>query len=481
MLKDFDDGDAGDLADGSEVAEPPAAVISSVGDPTLDPSQIAYGSQSFLASAPDAPFAIGDLSQFDDFSNAGPYGFSEDDPSLRSVLTGNLLQRPQSSPTPSLEKFVPQSFLPGGTAATIVPRLSAPNDPNGRGGPTIVTTLASSSPDFGASPVNEDDKVVPVVAQYRATSSLIRDPNLVIDKDEGIEPSKLADVSQAQGAQHGLQPGRFDSTVQSATNAPTPQATGTGRISLQELDDMLTSGNPANLGVTPELANALADLRRSVASNSIDQSTVSRVLSMDLSGVAPDLQSKLRALGAYVSQFGPGAQSVQVSVHAVPGFDQTGRFSWRAGNDEAFLQAVNQFNTLHGLHPGDQEYGSADRLKAQSMIEAGGERNRIAFMTDPLQVNNPGDWDPKKADQTALTGPHETMTPFLSAYAGLQWMHYKRFDHDQSGAVVSSKDDWHTLHDYNGNKVKDRPGWPDHRSWYADTAISLGNSMSQDQ
>ena len=64
------------------------------------------------------------------------------------------------------------------------------------------------------------------------------------------------------------------------------------------------------------------------------------------------------------------------------------------------------------------------------MVESGGSQS--AFLRDPLQVNNPGDWSELKGKVTGLVG-NQPMTPVASADAALKWLEFRGHFHDKSG------------------------------------------------
>lgn len=130
----------------------------------------------------------------------------------------------------------------------------------------------------------------------------------------------------------------------------------------------------------------------------------------------------------------------------IEGYPETGNNSWRADNDQAFIDACNNYNEKYGLSEGDDGYVSPKMLKAWAMVESGGPPD--AFATDPLQVNNPGDWDDRKTDIAGLTQNQE-MTPETSAEAALEWRRYKGYIHDETGT--------------------------EHRDYYADLVLELGS------
>lgn len=175
------------------------------------------------------------------------------------------------------------------------------------------------------------------------------------------------------------------------------------------------------------------------------------------------------------------AQSAMVSdtqsiSGAVPGYPETGATSWRASNDAIFIQSVENYNDLNNFSPGDPGYWTADQLKAQAMIESGGSQR--AFTTDPLQVNNSGDWVPEKTTITGLQ-QGQAMDPQTSADAALNWMEYKGWVQNADGDPVQYRGDYQTLLRYNGNtRVYPNQGGVPHDVWYANTILQLTQQMS---
>ena len=163
----------------------------------------------------------------------------------------------------------------------------------------------------------------------------------------------------------------------------------------------------------------------------------------------------------------PSAPQAQAVIGAIPGYPETGKDAWRAGNDPVFIDAVNRYNAANGYQPGDRGYWTADKLKAQAMQESGGSRH--AFETDPLQVNVRGDWDPVyKPKVTGLTSPDQPMTPQISAEAALKWLQYKGWVHDGTGKAVRYRGDDGALQRYNGHDPR-----------YAEKVDSLLNAARQ--
>lgn len=164
------------------------------------------------------------------------------------------------------------------------------------------------------------------------------------------------------------------------------------------------------------------------------------------------------------------------SVPSVPGFpisgySEAGKNSWRASSDAVFTDAANYYDALNYLSPGDSLYVSPKQLKAQAMIESGA--SPAAFASDPLQVNNRGDFTADKAQVTGLT-LGQAMTPTTSAYASLQWLQHKAEIHDAHGNVSGFRSMHDALRNYNGNtRVYEHTAPLQARDWYANQVISL--------
>jgi hypothetical protein len=126
-------------------------------------------------------------------------------------------------------------------------------------------------------------------------------------------------------------------------------------------------------------------------------------------------------------------------------FPETGQHKWRRWNDDVFTDAAKNFNTVNGYLPSDPRYVSPGFIKSWAMVESGGSSK--AFLTDPLQVNNPKDWTSDKANIAGLTGPDQTMTPAISAAAALKWLQHKGTNRDGT-----YKGRYFALRDYNGNR-----------------------------
>lgn len=143
---------------------------------------------------------------------------------------------------------------------------------------------------------------------------------------------------------------------------------------------------------------------------------------------------------------GGGDTGPQNPIGPIPGYPEDGKHAWRAANDDAFAAAADQYNNDNVYWPGDPEYVTPRLVKAMAMRESGG--NPEDFKTDPLQVNNPGDW---VADKAKIAGVSygQAMTPQASAEAALKWLQYKGTEHDAKGNAVRYRGHYEALKKYN--------------------------------
>ncbi len=156
-------------------------------------------------------------------------------------------------------------------------------------------------------------------------------------------------------------------------------------------------------------------------------------------------------------------EQAKKAIGSISGYPQTGKNSWRAQDDAAFIKAAVTYDAKFGYKPGDRLYVSARLLKAWAMVESGGTKS--AFLSDPLQVNNAGDWVAAKLKYTTLTGPNETMTPFISAKSALLWLHYK------AGTIDIL---FEAFAQYNGNtRIYDYTNGLQHNLWYANKIFGI--------
>jgi hypothetical protein len=165
-------------------------------------------------------------------------------------------------------------------------------------------------------------------------------------------------------------------------------------------------------------------------------------------------------------------------IGAVPGYPETGRNSWRACNDQIFIDAANQHNRRYGLNSDDPGYITPQMLKAWAMIENGGEQRE--FLSDPFTVNKKANWAKEKAAIAGLKYG-EKMTPQKSAEAALEWMRYKSRLLGGKGTLTDG------LHNYSGstdlhdnssrkNNLDHHPGVL-HREWYSAMILELEAKM----
>ena len=165
------------------------------------------------------------------------------------------------------------------------------------------------------------------------------------------------------------------------------------------------------------------------------------------------------------------ASGDETAIGPISGYPETDKDSWRASNDAVFTAAANAYNEANGLSPGDPLYISPKQLKAQAMIESGG--NRTAFESDPLQVNVRGDFTTDKAQVTGLK-VGQAMTPKMSAEASLKWPQHKTEIRDGKGSVIGYRSMHDALRNYNGNtRIYPNQGNLQHRDWYANQVLLL--------
>ena len=200
-------------------------------------------------------------------------------------------------------------------------------------------------------------------------------------------------------------------------------------------------------------ASSSASRRQPLTPRQITAKQRSPKIIWDLAIAAERIQQEMRA---------------KPSLRPIAGYSETGTAAWRASNDRVFTEAADKFNRQRALKPGDPKYIDPLLLKAWAMVESGG--SKAAFLRDPLQANNPGDWANEKTTIAGLA-KGQTMTPELSAQAALKWLEYK-------GSLRGPSAGYRTaLENYNGNKKKypHTEGLPHHK-WYARQIIRLYRS-----
>jgi RHS repeat-associated protein len=94
---------------------------------------------------------------------------------------------------------------------------------------------------------------------------------------------------------------------------------------------------------------------------------------------------------------------------------------------------VAAYNAQYNNSAGSAEYLDPDLVRAMMMQESG--NNLAAYYSDPMQVNNPGDWVPEKADyglpKNACTAPDTNIS------AGINWLGYKAYRYDANGDATT--------------------------------------------
>jgi RHS repeat-associated protein len=179
------------------------------------------------------------------------------------------------------------------------------------------------------------------------------------------------------------------------------------------------------------------------------------------------------------SCFQSGANCNKARIRPVPGYSENGNNLWRTANDALIIQAVDVFNDAHGYSSGDSGYLTPELVKAWMMEESGGTQS--AFLRDPMQVNNPGDWTDLKTEMGLAKG--ESMTRGISIAAALGWLEYKGTPGrmDKFGEYIytgSYRGDRNALTNYNGNtRIYPQDGGVQKRYVYSDQILSRTNQM----
>jgi hypothetical protein len=123
-------------------------------------------------------------------------------------------------------------------------------------------------------------------------------------------------------------------------------------------------------------------------------------------------------------------------------------------------------------------------LKAWAMVESGGDLFKSAFLSDPFQVNKPGDWVTDK-EKLGLR-KDEKMTPEKSAEAALDWMREKSFNNNGGGTLAAGLKNYNAKRDDHANSGRLKygddyhPGVP-HYDWYAQKILHLEGELLKSQ
>jgi len=153
----------------------------------------------------------------------------------------------------------------------------------------------------------------------------------------------------------------------------------------------------------------------------------------------------------------PEASGPKNPIGPIKGYPETGKDSWRTGNDDVITAAANKYNSERNLFPGDTEYMTPKLMKAWQMRESGGSPE--AFKTDPFQVNKAGDW-PETGEKVRIAGltKGQKMTPETSAEAALKWLHYKGRIDEKTLKLTPYQGHYEGLRRYNAKRTA--PGIP---------------------
>lgn len=115
--------------------------------------------------------------------------------------------------------------------------------------------------------------------------------------------------------------------------------------------------------------------------------------------------------------------------------------------DPTINSDVDKYNMARGLSSGNAEYLDATLVEAMVTVESG--YNASAYKSDPMQVNNPGDWVPEKGSVAGLTkgiAPGQS----LGIQAGIAWLTYKAYSRSAWNAPLTFRGWNSAVTRYNG-------------------------------
>ena len=108
--------------------------------------------------------------------------------------------------------------------------------------------------------------------------------------------------------------------------------------------------------------------------------------------------------------------------------------------------ATIAYNFGRGLGAPAAEALPSDLVMAMVAVESA--HNASAYASDPMQVNNSGDWAPRKAHYGLTQGVAPGQ--YLGILAGIQWLSYKAYRDDSTGARASFRGWDEAVTRYNG-------------------------------
>jgi hypothetical protein len=147
-----------------------------------------------------------------------------------------------------------------------------------------------------------------------------------------------------------------------------------------------------------------------------------------------DVGANLPASGAS-SAFGPQAYGVVSdgpTVDPSETYQVAGPAAGKAyphALDPVIEKKVAAYNRMNQADPGDAVYLDPDLIKAMVRVESGYDPR--AYGSDPMQVNNPRDWDDYKSDIGLKKGVSPGQE--LGVGAGLDWLDSKSYHYDGKG------------------------------------------------
>ena len=88
-----------------------------------------------------------------------------------------------------------------------------------------------------------------------------------------------------------------------------------------------------------------------------------------------------RPEGNYLPATGP-----KNPIGPVVGYPETGKNSWRAGNDDVIVATVSKYNADNGYFPGDVDYMTPQLMKSWMMEESGSSAHRRHSRRTPSKL-----------------------------------------------------------------------------------------------
>ena len=154
-------------------------------------------------------------------------------------------------------------------------------------------------------------------------------------------------------------------------------------------------------------------------------------------------------MAAFARLYNHEGHSDADAIGEINGYDEDSETnSWRKSLDGVISEEVATYNQAFGYTAGDDGYIDARTVKAWAMVESGGSKS--AFLSDPMQVNNSGDWVEMKSAIAGLQRDME-MTPRVSVRAALRWWNYKGTLWAADGSRSGWRGDFSAFVRYNGN------------------------------